>query len=96
MKRRSQQDWLGLFENKILIVEGDFGYADFSGGFRVRARKLYDIDTARQHFAKYLELGIDHTKGGNGFVDSLRETLKPYRIGLCPGSRSGCEYTLRR
>ena len=72
-----------LTKDTILVVEGDLGIDDFSGGFRLRANAIYDLDQARNHFAKSLELTVNGAATTNGFVNRLQETLSPYKDGSC-------------
>ncbi len=67
-------------EDQLLIVEGKASYDEFSGGMRVVADKLYDLDEARTRYAKRLELAIN----GQGSAKELKQRLAPYQPGTCP------------
>jgi len=41
-------------KEEVLIVEGDISPDDFNGGFKIKARELYDLDSARSRFARRL------------------------------------------
>ncbi|HEX7026245.1 MAG TPA: DNA polymerase III subunit alpha, partial [Gammaproteobacteria bacterium] len=73
-----------LVRDKVLVVEGSLGPDDFSGGYRVRAKEILDIDQARQRFGKRLEIGVSAARGANGFIDKLGELLHPHSRGPCP------------
>jgi DNA polymerase-3 subunit alpha len=73
-----------LIRDKVLIVEGGLGPDDFSGGYRVRAKQIYDIDQARQNFGRSLEIGVNSAKGANGFIDKLVDILRSHGQGPCP------------
>ena len=75
-----------LREDMLLIVEGRVSNDDFSGGLRVNARKIYDIQTARNSNANMLKLSC------NGQADAikLREILEPYCIRTSEEARRGC------
>ena len=77
-KRRSM-----IVDDHLLIVRGKVSYDDFSGGNRVTAEDIFDIDTARRQYARKLELFM------NGQADSerLRRTLSPH---LAPNQPDGC------
>ncbi|MBA3582355.1 MAG: DNA polymerase III subunit alpha [Gammaproteobacteria bacterium] len=87
-----------IVKDKVLVIEGALSPDDFNGGFRVRVRKLYDMDSARETLVKAITLTIDETKGGNGFIRELNEALQPFRVtpaaattGVKPGQRvAGC------
>jgi DNA polymerase-3 subunit alpha len=71
-----------LKEDALLVVAGRVQRDDFSGGFRVTADELLDIDGLRARFAARLRLAM------NGQADArrLQELLAPYRAsgnGAC-------------
>ena len=73
-----------LVKDRLLVVEGDVSVDEYSGGYRVSAREIYDIEGARSRFAKRLVIAVEQKRAGNGFIRSLAETLEPYREGGCP------------
>ncbi len=73
-----------IARDRLLVVQGGMGLDDFSGGYRIRARQLYDLDQARAAFGKGLEIGLTAALGANGFLDHLDAALKPHRHGRCP------------
>jgi DNA polymerase-3 subunit alpha len=75
-----------LAKDRLLVVEGTLGTDDYSGGLRVSADTIYDIDQARQVYAKQLIIrwnGRD-SLDGHGFATNLQKTLEPFREGRCP------------
>ena len=73
-----------LVKDRLVVVEGEVSVDDYSGGIKMSARKIYDIDNAREAFAKRLVLTLDHRRAANGFVRDLAQVLDPYREGHCP------------
>ena len=73
-----------LAKDKLIVVEGEVSVDEFSGGYRISARAIYDINQAREHFAKRLMISVDEIKAGNGFVPALHGTLRAFREGNCP------------
>jgi len=71
-----------LKEDQLLIVEGKVSYDDFSGSLRVSADKLYDLQSARNRFARAIKL----TCNGGSSGGRLKQLLAPYRNGGCPVS----------
>ena len=63
----------------MLIVEGRPQHDDFTGGIRLSADKLYDLQSARAKFARSMRL----TCNGQSSGAKLRELLSPYRNGGC-------------
>lgn len=73
-----------LVKDKMLVVEGTVSVDEYSGGFRMSSDHVYDIDQARERFAKRLEIKVGTDQTANGFVDTLGEILKPFNEGACP------------
>ncbi|MFN7085395.1 MAG: DNA polymerase III subunit alpha [Burkholderiales bacterium] len=71
-----------LKEDQLLIVEGRVARDDFSGGLRVSAEKLFDLQAARNRYARAIRLICNGQSSGG----KLRELLSPYRKGNCPVS----------
>ncbi len=73
-----------LANDKVLVVQGTLVFDDFSGTMRLNANHLYDIDQAREVYARRLVVTVAAGKAGNGFVKSLASVLTPYCPGNCP------------
>ena len=73
-----------LAKDKVIIVQGEVGEDSFSGGTKINISDVYDIEKAREHFAKRLMIKVDQARAGNGFVASLESVLTPFREGTCP------------
>ncbi|MGB5540836.1 MAG: OB-fold nucleic acid binding domain-containing protein, partial [Gammaproteobacteria bacterium] len=72
-----------LGKDKVLVIQGGFGPDDYTGGNQVTAQCIYDINQARELFARRLVVGIEAAQAGNGFVGSLADILQPFRQGHC-------------
>ncbi|MDR4125978.1 DNA polymerase III subunit alpha [Yanghanlia caeni] len=64
-----------LREDQLLIVQGKVSHDDFSGGLRVTADVLYDLQLARESRANSLRIILN----GNADAQRLRQLLNPYR-----------------
>ena len=64
-----------LKEDQLLIVYGKVSHDDFSGGLRLTADALYDLQLARESRAHSLRI----TLNGNADAARLRQLLNPYR-----------------
>jgi DNA polymerase-3 subunit alpha len=73
-----------LTKDKVIVVDGEVSVDDYSGGYKMRALNIYDIDHAREHFGKRLALKVSERRAGNGFIGSLEQLLIPFREGGCP------------
>jgi DNA polymerase-3 subunit alpha len=70
----------------VLVVEGTLRYDDFIGDWRVTARRVIDIDQAREEHASRLLICWNANGEESDFVDRLRGALQPFRQGRCPVS----------
>ncbi len=73
-----------LAPDRVLVVEGELAFDDFSGGFRLNTDKVMDMDQAREARARRLLIRVDSRQAGNGFVPELIRALDPFREGRCP------------
>jgi len=73
-----------LAKDKLIVVEGEVSVDEYSGGYKMSARAIYDMEQAREHFAKRLVINVEAVRAGNGFVGELERTLSPFREGVCP------------
>ncbi len=71
-----------IAKSAILIVEGSLRFDEFIEGWRLNAKRVIDIDQAREQHARRLLIrwpaGVDHS-----FVKTLEQTLRPFRGGQC-------------
>ena len=74
-----------LKEDKLVIVHGKVSNDDYSGGLRVSADDLYDLQLAREARARALRI----TLNGDADVQRLRQVLDPFRASdnEAPGVR---------
>ena len=71
----------------LLIIEGKVSRDDYSGGVRVTAERIYDLDGARTRFAQSLRLLCNGQCHASPSASSkLNLLLSPYRLeeGGCP------------
>ncbi len=76
------QDLIG--KDRLLVIKGPVAEDDYSGGLRLRATQIYDIDQARENYSRQLLIRIPAEKAENGFVESLEQVLSPFKNGQCP------------
>jgi DNA polymerase-3 subunit alpha len=68
----------------LLVVDGYVSVDDYTGGFKMSAEKIYNIDQARAAFAMRLVIDVNSGLAENGFVDELKAILEPLSQGRCP------------
>ena len=73
-----------LAKDTLLVVEGQVSMDEYSGGFKMSAERIYNIDQARATFASRLEIDVDAALAAGGFMQVLEQALKPATPGNCP------------
>jgi len=73
-----------IAKDRLLVIKGPVAEDDYSGGLRLRATQIYDIDQARENYSRQLVIRVPADKAGNGFVESLEHVLAPFKNGQCP------------
>ncbi len=79
-----------LKEDRLLVIHGRVSHDDYSGGLRVSADDLYDLQRIRESRAQSLRLALPEAAD----VRTLRELLEPWRAQ--PGEGVPVEIRLRR
>jgi DNA polymerase-3 subunit alpha len=75
-----------LVKDKLLVLHGEVGVDDFSGGCSMTVKKLSDLDTAREDFARNVVIRLAEDRVGNGLLDEIRDAINGHRhgrTGLC-------------
>ncbi|MDR5890024.1 MULTISPECIES: DNA polymerase III subunit alpha [Halomonas] len=70
-----------LDTDQVLIVEGEVQSDDYSGGLRLRGKEITPMVDARTRYGQAVELALDGERANGRLVDSLRDSLAPYRSG---------------
>jgi DNA polymerase-3 subunit alpha len=82
----SARSWLK--EDQLLIVEARVnnrgGDDEYGNGLRITADQLYNLDTARSRYARYVELHCNGTSN----AARLKELLAPHRTNTQVGNAS--------
>ena len=71
-----------IAKSAILIVEGSLRFDEYIEGWRLTAKRVIDIDQAREQYARRLVLRWPEDADGN-FLKTLEQTLRPFRGGRC-------------
>ncbi|CAG8998482.1 MAG: DNA polymerase III subunit alpha [Candidatus Celerinatantimonas neptuna] len=73
-----------LEKDRILVVQGNVSFDDFSGGIKMTARDVMDISQARERWASGLQLVVKKHQAGEQFWQQFAAEIEPYRNGTCP------------
>jgi DNA polymerase-3 subunit alpha len=71
-----------IAKSAILVVEGSLRFDEYIEGWRLTAKRVFDIDHAREQYARRLVLRWPE-KADRNFIKTLEQTLKPFRGGRC-------------
>ena len=83
-----------LTQDALLVVEGGLGIDSFSGGYQVRARRVYPLEEACETRARLLRVHLNGV--GPDFPQRLRQALDGYRGGHTALRLSGYHNHLAR
>ena len=76
-----------LIKDSVIIIAGELGLDHYSGNARINVENIYDLDSARNHFARRLSINIQHDQIDQDFIEQFKEVLIPFREGgECPVS----------
>ncbi len=73
-----------IVKDEVLIVDGDVSPDEFNGGYKIRAREIYDMASARARFARQLLINIDGKQWPDSAMDELVDALSNYKSGTIP------------
>ena len=72
-----------LVKDTLLVVRGHVSVDEYTGGFKMSAEEIYNIDQARAVFGSRVIIDVDAMTAANGFVEELKQILAPSQ-GPCP------------
>ncbi|MGE6650981.1 DNA polymerase III subunit alpha [Shewanella colwelliana] len=73
-----------LEKDRILIIEGEVSFDDFSGGNRMTARNIIDMGEARSHFAHAVEIDVESQAIDSTWLEGFKTALEPWKSGTVP------------
>ncbi|MFV2055762.1 MAG: DNA polymerase III subunit alpha [Thiohalomonadales bacterium] len=73
-----------LAKDNIVVVKGEVSIDEYTGGIKMSAESVYDINKARELFAKRVLLSVSALQMSQGYSLQLAAVLKPYLPGECP------------
>ena len=72
-----------LQNDALVVVEGEVSHDDFSGGLRLRAKRVLSLESARTALAESLRLKVDHQMLQGERLRWMADLFKRHR-GACP------------
>lgn len=73
-----------LVKDEVLIVDGEMSPDEFNGGYKIRAKEIHDLASARARFARRLVVKLRHDQIREQGLDTLLATLSEYASGTTP------------
>lgn len=70
-----------LVKDTLLVAEGEVRADDYTGGYGMTAKKIFTLDSARDTYAKSLEITV--SAQSKNLAPYLANILKPHRQGNC-------------
>lgn len=72
-----------IHKDKVLVVKGKASHDHFSGGIRLSADELFDIEQARSNLARHMRIQLMAERFSADTVSSLKTILTPTEEGQC-------------
>ncbi|MBT5032109.1 MAG: hypothetical protein HOM55_07410, partial [Proteobacteria bacterium] len=69
--------------DNILVIKGTLSDDKFTGGVRMTADEIYDLDHAREQMARRLIVTLKEEQLHNGLVPKMKDLLEPSEGGRC-------------
>ncbi len=73
-----------LVKDQLIVVEGEVSVDDYTEQHKLTGRLVYDLNQAREKYAQYLLLELQHTQLNPELINMLQQTFTPFRGGPCP------------
>jgi len=73
-----------LVKDKLLIVEAEVGVDDFTEQNKLVAKKIYDLNQAREKYARHVRLSLHQQQLNAEFLAQLKKIIQPFSGGKCP------------
>ncbi|MCB1693508.1 MAG: DNA polymerase III subunit alpha, partial [Pseudomonadales bacterium] len=74
-----EQNYARLQKDQVVVVRGSTDRDDFTGGIRMRASEVFDLQQARERSIKRLQLSLSSSALQPDFVAELVDLLAPFR-----------------
>lgn len=70
-------------KDKVLVVKGKASHDHFSGGIRLSADELFDIEQARGNMARHMQIQLQAEQVNSQVIGNLKSILTPSEQGMC-------------
>lgn len=73
-----------LNKDSIIVVEAEVSIDNFTGNHKLMAKSIFNLEQAREKFAKHLEIEVAAQQLNQQLLTHLNSILMPYCRGKCP------------
>ena len=70
--------------DEVLVVDGEISPDEFNGGYKIKAREIYDLAHARARFARRLVISLSAAQLQTSGIDALIAMLSDFKSGATP------------
>jgi len=70
-----------LVSDAILVCSGQVSFDEYSGGITMTARDIMTVADARENYVTSVDVNVNKTKAGEGFIGKFTDVLTPYKDG---------------
>ncbi|MCU7835851.1 MAG: DNA polymerase III subunit alpha [gamma proteobacterium symbiont of Taylorina sp.] len=70
-----------LISDQIIVISGELGIDHYSGNARVNVNTIYDLDGARNHYARRLIIKLNYHQIDQDFIEYFKEILTTFKEG---------------
>ncbi len=74
-----------LIKDSVIVVSGELGLDHYSGNARINVNHIYDLDAARNHFARRMAVSLQQEQINAEFIEQFKDVLSTFSEGgECP------------
>ena len=74
-----------LIKDEVIVISAELGLDHYSGNARVNVNAIYDLDGARNNYARRLIIKLRHEQVDQNFIEQFKEILSTFKEGgECP------------
>ncbi|MBE9525841.1 MAG: DNA polymerase III subunit alpha [Proteobacteria bacterium] len=74
-----------LIKDEVIVISAELGLDHYSGNARVNVNAIYDLDGARNYYARRLTIHLKHEQINEEFIVQFKEILTTFKEGgECP------------
>ena len=70
-----------LVKDRLLVLEGEVGVDDYTGGCSMTVQKVSDLDRAREAYARNVVIRLAEDRVGGELLDDIRDAVRVHRHG---------------